>query len=225
MSSNRSKYRPIVEALEGRLALSGVLIGPPGGTTHSPVPSPGGGVPPPVIQPVLPAPVNRTLVVLTEFARAYESHPGEANYNPALDLNHNNQIAQVDGKLLLRALPPLRAKVPLQLTVSLSPEDQVRGHHPANSGGVTYNRTSLVVGHTVPGALIFTGIGTLDLKIRGPVVIADARGNFAFRMTQTDGINQLNLLVFDAYGQQTLRAFPIVWQGFGAYEAAHPRND
>ncbi len=193
MSSNRSRCRPTLEALEGRLALSTA------------------------------APAD-TLAVLTAFTKAYQSHPGEANYNPALDLNHNHQIAQSDGKLLLRSLPPLSPDVPLRLTVSLTPADTAHYHHPTNSGGVTFARTPTVIGHTTPGALIFTGTGTLDLKLRGPAYVSDARGDFAIKVNLTDGINQFDMLVVDAHGHQLLRAYPILWLGFGRYEAAHPRK-
>ena len=47
----------------------------------------------------------------------------------------------------------------------------------------------------------------------------------AFVQITLAGINQLNFRAVDAYGQQTpLRAFPIRWLDFAAYEAAHPRK-
>jgi hypothetical protein len=202
MTSGRAKAGPSLEVLEDRLALSGM-------------------------QPVLAATaaqVQNTLAVLTAFTRAYQSHPGNPNYNPALDLNHNNQIAQVDGKLLLSQLPALSPNVPLTLTVAIAPQDRFTGPHPTNSGGVTFNKKPTVIGHTTPGALIFTGTGTLDLKLRGPAYVADAQGNFSIPVTLSDGINQFDLQAVDAYGHQTLRAFPILWLGFAKYEAEHPTN-
>ena len=90
---------------------------------------------------------------------------------------------------------------------------------------MTHSRVPTVVGHTTPGALIFTGTGTIDVKLRGPAYVADANGNFAFPVTMTDGINQLDVQAVNPYGRQNFRAFPIYWLGFAAYESAHPRND
>jgi hypothetical protein len=220
MAPKRAKTGLTLEVLEGRLALSAT----PMAATVIPTPTLGGGPPPRDVTPIPPAPVNHTLVVLTELSDAYLSHAGDANYNPAFDLNHNGQIGQTDAKLVLRSLPPLSPKVPIKLYVSLAPQDQVGRHHPTNSGGVTFSQVPTVIGHTTPGALVFTGTGTLDLKIRGPVIVADNQGNFAVKVKQADGINQFNLLAVDAYGQQTLFAFPIRWLGFAKYEAAHPRK-
>jgi len=167
-------------------------------------------------------PPGDTLTVLNGFVKSYLSHVGEPNYNPAYDLNHNGQIGQDDGRLLLHALPPLSRRIPLTLRVTLSPEDKAKGHVPTNLGGVTHSKDPTVLGHTTPGALIFTGSGTLDLKLRGPALVADAQGNFSLKVNLTDGINQLDFQAVDPYGQQTLRAFPIYWLDFASYEAMHP---
>ena len=164
-----------------------------------------------------------TLSTLRAFTQAYLSHVGQPNYNPAFDLNHNGQIGQDDGRLLLRALAPVASKVPITLHVVLAPQDQARGPLPRNSGGVTHSKTATVLGHTSPGALIFTGNGPVDLKLRGPAYVADANGNFAIKDTLTDGINQFDIQVVDRYGQQNLRAFPIYWLDFARYENAHPK--
>jgi hypothetical protein len=55
--------------------------------------------------------------------------------------------------------------------------------------------------------------------------VADAQGNFSIKVKMSDGINELDLQAVDPYGQQTLRAFPILWLGFAKYESAHPKND
>ncbi len=199
MTSRRAKTRLSLERLEDRLALSAVAS--------------------------TPAQVANTLAELTAFTKAYQSHPGEANYNPALDLNHNNQIAQVDGVLLLHALPPLSPNIPLGLDVAVAPQVAARGSHGTVSGGATFNKTPTILGRTTPGALIFTGTGTVDLKLRGPAYVANAQGDFSVKLNLTAGINQFDLKVVDAYGHQTLRAFPILWLGFGKYEAEHPTND
>ena len=195
--STDSKYRPVLEGLEYRL-------------TQSAATSAGAAV--------------NTLAILQAFVKAYGSHVGQPNYNPAFDLNHNDQIGQVDGRRLLHTLPPLSPRIPISLNVTLAPQDKARGHVPTNLGGVTYSKEPAVLGHTTPGALVFTGSGTLDLKLRGPAVVADARGNFSIKVDLTNGINQLNLQAVDPYGQQTLLAFPIYWLGFARYANAHPRR-
>ncbi len=172
----------------------------------------------------LPLSAPDTLSTLRGFTQAYLSHAGQPNYQTAFDLNHNGRIGQDDGRLLLRALPPVGPKLPLTLRVALAPQDQARGPLPKNSGGVTHRRVPTVIGHTTPGALIFTGKGTVDLKLRGPAYVADANGNFAFKDDLTDGINQLDILAVDRYGRQTLRAFPIYWLDFSGYESAHPKS-
>lgn len=209
MAKTHARYHLTLEALEERLALSAAHPGHP--------------VEPPV--PVPAATAAETLAILNGFAKAYLSHVGQPNYNPAFDLNHNGQIGQTDGRLLLRALPPVSPKIPLHLTVEIAPQDQAREPQPQNSGGVTHLQNPTILGHTTPGALVFSGTGLLDLKLRGPVVVADANGNFSYVLHQTDGINQLDFQVVTPYGQQYLRAFPVYWLNFAQYEQAHPRKD
>lgn len=191
----RLAISPTIEGVETRLALSS--------TTAAPV---------------------DTIAALTAFTKAYPSRVGNANYNPAFDLNHNGQVGQEDGRILLHLLPPVSRPIPLRLGVSLAPADIARGRTPHNSGGVTPNRNPTIVGHTTPGSLIFTGSGTVDLRLHGPAVVADRNGNFSFPFKNSDGINQLDLLAVDPFGHQVLRAYPVYWTGFAAYEAAHPRN-
>ncbi|MDR3633885.1 MAG: hypothetical protein P4L84_08775 [Isosphaeraceae bacterium] len=215
MSTTRLRCRLVLEVLEERLALSAAHAASP--TAPAQVESQRSAAAPNI-------PAGDTLTVLNEFVQAYLSRVGQPNYNPALDLNHNGQIGQDDGRLLLHALPPLSRKVPLNLVVRIAPQDKARGSVPTNLGGVTYHMDPTVEGHTTPGALIFTGSGVTDLKLDGPAVVADAQGNFSLKVKLSNGINQFDLEVVDAYGQQTLRAFPILWLGFSSYEAAHPRK-
>jgi hypothetical protein len=216
---NPRRYRPALEGLETRLALSELA---PGGASTSPAAV--GNLP------IIPGPPGAgtdqgTLAVLVSFSEAYLSHQGHPRYNPAFDLDHNGQIGQTDAKLLLRSLPPVGPKVPLTINVTLAPQDKARGHVPTNLGGVTHHRVPTVLGHTSPGALVFTGAGTIDAKLTGPVLVADRHGNFSMKLIQSDGINQLDFRAVDAYGQQTqLRAFPILWLNFSQYELAHPRK-
>ncbi len=169
-------------------------------------------------------PPGDTLAVLNGFVNSYRTVVGDPKYNPEYDVNHNGQIGQTDGRILLHALPPLTPEIPLGLKVIIAPQDQVKGPVPTNLGGTTYVKDPTILGHTTPGALIFTGTGTLDLKLRGPAYVADANGNFSLKVNLTDGINQFDLQVVTHYGQQTLRAFPIRWLGFAKYESDHPEN-
>lgn len=206
MAKPHARYHLAIEAMEERYALSAAhSLGAP---VSVPVGSPA-----------------ETLAVLNGFTKAYLSHVGQPNYNPAYDLNHNGQIGQTDGRLLLRALPPVSPRRPLHLTVEIAPQDQAHGPLPKNSGGITHVQNPTILGHTAPGALIFTGIGTMDWKLNGPAVVADANGNFSYVLHQTDGLNNLNFQVVTRYHQQYERAFPIVWLNFAQYEQAHPKND
>lgn len=198
MATTRRQPRPGCEVLEGRLALSAGHAAPAD------------------------VPAGDTLAVLRGFTQAYLSRVGDPNYNPAYDLNHNGQIGQVDGRLLIHALPPLSPKVPINISLTLAPADRAKGPLPQNSGGVTHSKQPTVLGHTTPGALVFTGSGTVDLKLHGPALVADANGNFAYTLNLTDGINQLDFQAVNHFGRQVLRAFPIYWLNFAQYENAHP---
>ncbi|MFO0907156.1 MAG: hypothetical protein U0794_02130 [Isosphaeraceae bacterium] len=167
---------------------------------------------------------EKVLATLQAFTQHYPSRVGNPQYDPAFDLNHNGQIGQDDGKILLHRLGPISRPVPLNLRISLAPADIARGPVPKNSGGVTHKREVSVVGRTTPGALVFTGTGTIDVTLRGPAYVADARGNFRIPLKLVDGINQFNVEAVDASGRQNFRAYPIYWLGFAAYEAAHPRR-
>jgi len=218
MSKVRRTFRLGLEALEARLAMS----------STRPLAA---AVAPPFARPIArpPAVVSlpgaaETIARLREFTQHYPTRIGEPNYDPAFDLNHNGLIGQGDGKLLLRALPPVAPRRPLRLALILAPNSQAKGSVPTNLGGVTQLRTPTILGRTSPGALVFTGSGTVDLRLTGPALVADERGEFSMQLEQPDGLNQLNFEVVDRYGQHTLRAFPILWTRFGEYENAHPRR-
>lgn len=209
MSKNLRRCRPVLEGLETRLTMS--RTSPSGVGSFPVIPGPPGA-----------GTGQGTLAVLQAFSEAYLSQVGQPNYNPAFDLNHNGQIGQDDAKLLLRSLPPVSPKIPLTLNVTLAPQDKARGHVPTNLGGVTHRKDPTILGHTTPGALVFTGAGTLDWKLRDPVLVADANGNFSLKLVQSDGINQLDFQAVDPYGRQTRLSFPIYWFDFARYENTHP---
>jgi hypothetical protein len=207
VSKNQRRCQPDLEGLEPRLTMS--KTSPTGiGTLPSAPGASGGG--------------QGTLAVLQAFTEAYLTRFGDPNYKRTLDLNHNGQIGQEDGRILLHSLPPMSQRIPLTLNLTLASHDKAKGHVPTDLGGVTHRKDPTVLGHTTPGALIFTGAGTLDLKLRGPAVVADAKGNFSLMVDLTDGINQHDFQAVDPFGHQTLRAFPIYWLDFAKYENAHP---
>ena len=170
-------------------------------------------------------PPGNTLSILEGFVTAYPSVKGQPKYNPVYDLNHNGQIGQSDGRILLHSLPPLSPKIPITINVALAPADRVRGPVPTNLGGDTFSKNPVIVGHTTPGALIFTGTGTLDEKLRGPAFVANGQGEFALQIEVSSGLTELAFQAVDAYGQQTNLSFPILWLGFSEYEKTHPVND
>lgn len=204
------KFRPQVSDLESRLALSG---GVAAGNTKAVVS---------VASDVTTS--QNTYDTLVAFTQSYPSTFGGPRYNPAFDINHNGRVGQNDGRALLRILPPLSRKIPLTLNLWIAPADRVNGHHPTNSGGVTHSRTPTILGRTTPGALIFTGSGVVDWKLKGPAVVADANGNFSLKVDLGAGINQQDFQVVDPYGQQLNRSFPIYWTTYRAYTMKHPRN-
>lgn len=202
---SRTKRQPNLEMLETRLAMSAAAP-----SAAAPLASTN----------LLPG--TDTLPILQAFTQAYPSRFGNSNYNPIFDLNHNGQIGQTDGQILLHRLTPISRPIPLRIHLGLAPADQAHGPTPKNLGGATHHRVVTVLGHTTPGSLVFSGTGTLDARLHGPAYVADANGNFAIPVTMKDGINQFDVQVNDPFGRHLFRAFPILWLDFAAYEQAHP---
>jgi hypothetical protein len=75
---------------------------------------------------------------LHSFAAAYESVPGDSNYNLAADFNHDGIVNQVDAKALMENMPPATPNVPLELVMNLLPADQAHYAASKNSGGSTF---------------------------------------------------------------------------------------
>ena len=151
-----------------------------------------------------------TLADLQAFTAAYPSVRGQPNFNPEVDVNGNGRVGLVDGRLLVQHSPPLTPEIRLSLDVNLAPADEVHGPRPKNSGGVTRRAEVTVLGHTTPGALIFRDDAAADFKFTGPAYVADRRGFFSFRQVVPVGVTTDNFLVFDQFGRQTIRAFPIL---------------
>jgi hypothetical protein len=158
---------------------------------------------------------------LQAYAAAYETFVGQPNFTPEFDFNGTGFIGQNDATPILRGLASITPRVPLRLTLALAPGEQVSGHHPSNSGGVTRLETVTVVGKTTPNSIIFTDgpttTSTLPLgnfKFHGIAVVSDSQGNFEYPLTLTApsrGGSETGtaFMVRTPFGQQTIRSFPI----------------
>lgn len=145
------------------------------------------------------------------FAAAYPSRVGDPNYNPAVDFNHNGQVGQDDGRLILRNMTPLAPKQPLKLEIHiLVPQQAHGGHVPVNAkGGVAATADVTIVGHTVPGALILSDSKLGDYSFTGPAFVTDAHGNFSYQHHIGGPFENTDYLVLDAYGQQLIKDLPL----------------
>jgi hypothetical protein len=221
MASSGSRYRPTFVVLESRLVpshtpLADLQRAVAAASSSAQVSEQGTtqGLRRPIA--TTPSEQQATLSVLTAFTKAYLSTPGNPLYNPALDLNQNGFIGQGDGRALLYTLPPLSKQIPLRVSVTLPPDQGVFHNVSSNSGGHTYDKTITILGRTTPGALIFSDNSSGDYKFQGPATVANAQGNFSFKVTNTQGINNNDFLIVDAYGQQLIRDYPIFWIPFAA---------
>ena len=201
MSDHRARIAPSVEGLETRLAMSAT----------------------PIVAPI--ANVAEGQAELKAFAAAYLSHYGQPRYNPALDFNHNGVIGQPDVNPILRALAPFTPHRRQQVDLTLAPGDQVHGQHPANSGGVTRQDVVTILGKTTPNSIVFTdkltGPRAGNYRFTGPAIAVDAEGNFSQTIVLSTprgkgqhrpqgALTNVDYLVIDPFGHQTIRDFPIV---------------
>jgi Dockerin type I domain len=185
MSENR--FRPRLEPVERRLALSGAAIV---GDVN------GDGV------------VN--LADEAAFVPAYLTKVGDGFYNPRADANGDGFIGQGDALALLHHLNPPTRPIPLSVTIALAPEDRPRGHiHQHNSGGFTYKNVVTIEGRTTPGSFVFSDSSAADYSFTGPIGYADANGHFAFRQRLPDKLTNTEFLIVDPFGHRLIRAFPI----------------
>src|SRR5262249_6707362 len=105
--------------------------------------------------------------------------------------------------------PPLTPKVPLSVDVHLAPADQVRHTGIHNSGGITRHRDVTIVGRTTPGSIVFTDGPKADFSFTGLPLPTDANGAFTYTLHLTDLLTNTEYVVFDPFGQQKVRSFPI----------------
>ncbi len=196
MSSRGHRIKPGVDALEARLVLSATA-------TAAALSLPAQIV----------GDLNSDGTVNTDdlrtFAAAYLSRRGDPRYNPAADTNGNGQIGHDDVRPILHALAPVTPREPLRVSLALGLGDQVVGHHPANSGGVTRRSVVTIVGRTTPNSIVFTDGPKGDYRFAGLALPVDSNGFFSYRLRLKDALTQTEYLTLDPFGNQTIRAFPI----------------
>ncbi|MBX6313041.1 MAG: hypothetical protein IRY99_09030 [Isosphaeraceae bacterium] len=154
------------------------------------------------------------LTDLQDFAPAYLTFKGDGFYNPAADANHNGFIGQGDARFLVRNITPLTPKRPLSIEVALAPGDQAHLRRFHVSGAETFKQQVTIIGKTTPGSIVFADSGLGDYTFTGPALPTDAQGRFSVVVHNQEGINNYEFLAIDPYGQQTIRAFPILWLPF-----------
>jgi len=156
-----------------------------------------------------------TITDLSAFAPHFQTTVGDPLYDPAADANLNGQIGSVDARFIERNMAPLTRKMPLFVSFRLAPGEQVR-HPSTNSGGVAVRQNVTIIGHTVPGALVFSDSADGDYTFTGPILPTNTRGIFTYDVKLTTGINNFDFLVVDQYGQQIIKDFPIFWTAYAA---------
>jgi hypothetical protein len=157
-----------------------------------------------------------TVADLAAFAPHFLSNAGGSLYDPAADANLNGQVAAGDARYIERNMAPLTRRVPTFVTFHLGPGEQVRQHPSTNSGGVTYDKNVTIIGHTIPGALVFSDSADADYTFTGPILPTDARGIFTLNATLTSGINNFDFLIVDQFGRQFIKDFPVFWSAYAA---------
>jgi hypothetical protein len=159
------------------------------------------------------------LADLKPFAAAYESKPGDTNYDPAADFNLDGIVNQIDAKALMENMAPLTPDEPLKVVMNLLPADQAQYAAPKNSGGSTNLKDITILGHTVPGSIVLRDNSSGFYKWNGGAVATDANGNFSVNETNTAGVNTYNFLIIDPFGQQLIRSYPVFWIPYAAHES------
>jgi hypothetical protein len=155
-----------------------------------------------------------TLADLRAFSKAFPTTRNDAFYTPAADANQNGIIGQLDARFLERNLTPLTPKnFPLQVQVALAPGEEVRHVTDQNSGGETRLQNVIVEGRTTPGSIVFFDDSFGNYSFSGAAIPTDASGFFSIPVKLTAQLTNIEFLVINPYGQQTIRAFPILYIG------------
>ncbi len=219
MSPRKPRARPCVERLDDRVVMSASAL-----ATASPVAL--------VDSPVHPVPgshpsanPNRpfTPADLQLYAKVYLSFQGAPDFTPQYDFNGTGFIGQNDATPILRGLAAITPRQPLTLSLKLAPGEQVKGHHPADSGGVTRLGEVTVVGKTTPNSIVFIDGPTAathtrstgNFKFEGGALATDSQGYFYYNtklpaLSHSGSLLGVNFLIRTPFNQQTIRSFPIL---------------
>jgi hypothetical protein len=222
MTAPRSRLRPSLEPLDHRVVLSAIApVQAEATTTVTGLPASFRPVPGsfPSANP------NRafTPADLQAYAESYLSVSGDPDFTPQYDFNGSGFVGQNDATPILRSLAAITPRQPLKLLLDLAPGEQVQGHHPADSGGVTRDATVTVVGKTVPNSIIFVDgptssthqQSTGNFKFEGGALTSNAQGIFDYtvnlaRPSTGGSILGVNFLIRTPFNQQLIRSFPIL---------------
>jgi hypothetical protein len=227
MPAPKLRIRPGVERLDARVVMSAIAPSPTVAASATTAPTstglPASYRPVPGSQPS--ANPNRpfTPADLQAYAAAYLSAQGDPDFTPQFDFNGSGFIGQNDATPILRGLASITPKQPLKLLLYLAPGEQVQGHHPANSGGVTRDGTVTVVGKTTPNSIVFVdgpttsthAQSTGNFKFEGGALATNAQGFFYYTVKLADvsrggSLLGVNFLVRTPFNQQLIRSFPIL---------------
>ncbi len=160
---------------------------------------------------------------LQAYASSYLSVSGDPDFTPQYDFNGTGFIGQPDATPILRGLAAITPKTPLKVSLKLAPGEQVQGHHPADSGGVTRLGTVTVVGKTTPNSIVFIDgptssthqQSTGNFKFQGGAIATDSQGNFTYtvklaNVSRGGSLLGVNFLIRTPFNQQVIRSFPIL---------------
>lgn len=227
MPAPNRRARPGVEALDARVVMSVAIPTDSAAATTTASPSPGQATFRPVPGSFPSANPNRpfTQADLQAYAAAYLSVSGDPDFTPQYDFNGTGFIGQPDATPILRGLASITPDIPLTLSLKLAPGEQVSGHHPSNNGGVTRDSTVTVIGKTTPNSIVFldsplttsshSASATGNFKFEGGALTTNSQGYFYYTISLTKlshggSLTATNYLVRTPFGQQLIRAFPIL---------------
>lgn len=145
------------------------------------------------------------------FVKSFKAFSTDAFYKPSADANHNGFIGHGDAKFLERNLTPLTPRIPLSIDLALAPGEEVKHVTTHVSGGETRNPNITIVGRTTPGAIVFADDELGNYTFSGAALATDSRGNFSFSFKLKDRLTNFEFLAIDPFGQQKIRAFPVIW--------------
>jgi dockerin type I repeat protein len=150
------------------------------------------------------------LADLAEFSKAFLSTSNDAFYKPSADANQNGFIGIGDAKFLERNLTPVTPKIPLKVDLHLAPGQQVLHPSVHTSGGITTKTDIVILGRTTPGSIAIADSALGNYSFDGKALPTDAKGNFRYEFHLSDQLTNFEFLVLDPFGQQTIRAFPVL---------------